>query len=367
MQTRSLICFFKLLMVHKKAKRNSMPLTCLITGGAGYIGSHISHALHHHGYRIIIIDDLRQGQSWHHCWGTFIHGSIADKSLLDTVFLHQKIDLVIHCAASTEVGLSTKNPLSFYENNVSNMITLLRAMQQHQVKKIIFSSSCAVYGIPQTSTLAETHPCNPINPYGSTKLIGEKLLADCAQSYGLQSIIFRYFNVAGADYQAGLGEWHEPETHLIPLLFRAAREKKPFFVYGTDYATIDGSCIRDFVHVQDIAQAHLAAIKYLYQAGRETIFNIGSGIGYSVLQIIKAVEKEVGHTIDYHPAPGRSGDPAILIASNQKARQELNWQPRQSNLETMIKSAYQSYTMHQAIKQTKELMPTNQCSRVEIE
>lgn len=339
--------------------------TILVTGGAGYIGSIIASTFAQNGYQVIILDDEGNGkktilsstvhkQSHNPCvnaekFSTHIVGDYANVHLLETIFTNHAIAAVVHCAAFIDVGESVREPLAYYENNVSKTITLLQTMLQYDVKKIIFSSSCAVYGQPQWLPLTEDHPKTPMSPYGSTKLMIEHILYDAQHAYGLQFVALRYFNAAGAVPEDNLGERHEPETHVIPLLLRAAREQKPFAIFGADYATPDGTCVRDFLHVLDIATAHVKALEYLSTGGMSDCFNLGTGYGFSVKQMVAAVESVTGCAVNTTMMPRRAGDPDQLIADPSKAQQLLGWLPKFSDIHTIIKSADDFYTMQENV------------------
>lgn len=313
----------------------------LITGGAGYIGSHIAWLMARSNYNVIVLDSLVYGQTFNFPWATFIKGDYGDALELEKIFTTYSIDTVIHCAASIEVGESVKDPLKFYENNVAKTITLLQVMSRHAVMKIIFSSSCAVYGIPREVPISEDHPKAPISPYGHTKLMIETILQDVYNALGIAYVILRFFNAAGELHSEGLYEQHKPETHLIPLLLQAAVTHKPFCVFGRSRPTPDGTCIRDFVHVLDIADAHMRAIKYLDRSNRPDAFNLGAGKGFSIKEIIKTTETICQCSLDINYKEDRPGDPAILIADAQKAQTQLGWTPVYSDLQTIIRSAYQ--------------------------
>jgi len=318
-----------------------MKPTILITGGAGYIGSHTAYMMKQKGYEVIIVDSLEHGQTFNHTWATCITSDFANEKILKNIFETYNIEAVIHFAAFIEVGESVKNPLKFYDNNVVKTIKLLKTMIDYDIKKFIFSSSCSVYGNPQWLPLTEDHPKNPISPYGKNKLIVEMALQDLQKAYGVQYVSLRYFNAAGAMPQYGLGENHNPETHLIPLVLRAAIEKNPFYVFGTDHKTKDGSCVRDFIHVWDLAQAHLLALEYLNNGNLSDCFNLGTGNGFSVKQICKAIEKVCALNVQMLHKNKRLGDPPILIADPAKAKQMLGWQAQCSDLEHIIKTAYE--------------------------
>jgi len=317
-----------------------MKQTILVTGGAGYIGSHTALLLVQQGYSVIVLDALVHNQTFNHPWTTFIQGDCGDQTLLNQIFTTYNIAAIMHFAANIEVGESVKDPLKFYHNNVSNTVTLLQTMRTHDCNTLIFSSSCAVYGIPQTLPLTEDHPKNPISPYGRTKLMIEHILYDCAQAYGLQFVALRYFNAAGALPEYGLSEQHEPETHIIPLLLRAAQQKKPFSIFGTDHPTKDGTCIRDFLHVWDIAHAHLQAMHHLQQGLPSDMFNLGTGKGVSVKTMVAEIETICQTSIKVIYTEKRAGDPPILIADPSKAYNILSWKPRFSDLTFILQSAY---------------------------
>lgn len=322
-----------------------MPHSILITGGAGYIGSHISFLLTQLGYHALIFDDFVHNQSFSPDWATIIKGNLENKKDLTALFEQHAIKAVIHCAASIEVGESVKNPAQFYANNVGNSLQLLSVMRQYGVTRFIFSSSCAVYGMPQALPLTEKHPKNPINPYGKTKLMVEMILEDYTKAYAMQCIALRYFNAAGALPQEMLGEQHTPESHIIPLIFDSIHTRKPFTIFGTDYPTPDGTAIRDYVHVLDIAQAHVLALHYLEQGNSSDAFNLGTGKGMSVQEVIRTIEHVTGKEVPLKIAPRREGDPAVLVADATKAENVLRWKPQHSDSNTIIKSAYDFYLM----------------------
>lgn len=319
---------------------NTTKQSVLVTGGAGYIGSHISYALMQQGYQVIIIDRYDHQQHFYPSWARIIQEDFSNQKVLDQIFKNYRIQAVIHCAGSIEVGLSIKDPFIFYKNNVANTLNLIQTMLTFNVNKFIFSSTCAIYGNPQYSPMDEHHPQNPINPYGKTKQIIENMLSDFNQSYGLQYISLRYFNAAGALPELGLGEQHQPETHIIPLLLHAAREQTPFTLFGSDYETKDGTAIRDYVHVRDIAQAHVLALRHLEQANPSDCFNLGTGRGWSVKEIITAVEKICRQPLKISIEKRRAGDAPVLVADATRARSILRWEPQYSDLEFMLNSAY---------------------------
>jgi len=318
-----------------------MKETVLITGGAGYIGSHTAHLMAKKGYNIIVLDELFYGQSFVHDWATFIKGDSGNEMLLDKIFTTYRIDAVMHFAGFIAVGESVKKPITYYDNNVVKTLTLLKKMHEHQVDTIIFSSSAAVYGIPKQLPLVEAHPKNPVSAYGNTKLIVEYLLADFASAYNLKFVALRYFNACGAEPENGLGEYHDPETHIIPLAIRAAISEREFNVFGNDYDTPDKTCIRDYLHVTDIADAHVRALEYLKRDGKSDIFNLGTGIGYSVKEVIAMVSKVCGKQLNIKICSRREGDPPILVADPSKAEKVLGWKAKRSNLQKIVRDAYQ--------------------------
>lgn len=316
-------------------------MNVLITGGAGYIGSHCNRYFLDKGVHTTILDDLSEGHRDAVLGGEFVLGDFGDGALLDKVFEEKTYDAVVHFAAFTSVGESVAEPRKYFHNNVENMMTLMNAAVDHGVKYFVFSSSAAVFGEPTAIPIQEDHIQRPINPYGETKMIGERMLADYEKAYGLHSCSFRYFNAAGDSSDSVIGESHHPETHLIPLVIEAALGKRPpLQVFGTDYDTRDGSCIRDYVHVEDLAAAHYLGLKYIMEHNVSDQFNLGSETGFTVLEIIKAFEDVTGVKVPYTLAGRRPGDPAVLVAGNEKARKVLSWNPEKSNLETILLDAY---------------------------
>lgn len=318
--------------------------TILVTGGAGYIGSHTVLALQQAGYSVVILDNLVYGHR--DIVETvlkveLICGDIGDRALLDQVFAQYNIQAVIHFAAYAYVGESVTNPAKYYRNNVTGTLTLLEAMVQAGVKHIVFSSTCATYGVPQRLPIPEDHPQNPINPYGATKLMVERILSDFDHAYDLRSVRFRYFNAAGADPQGRLGEDHTPETHLIPLVLLAALgQRESISIFGTDYDTPDGTCIRDYIHVTDLAQAHVQGLDYLLQGGTTEIFNLGNGNGFSVREVIETAQTVTDQLIKVVEVERRPGDPAVLVGSSQKAQSVLGWQPEYADLKVILEHAW---------------------------
>lgn len=313
----------------------------LVTGGAGYIGSHMVRKLNAAGYLPVVIDNLVYGHKKALSKDIpFYKGNIGNKKLLNKIFNKHNIKAVMHFSAYAYVGESVENPAKYYENNVAATLQLLETMVEKNIKYFIFSSTCATYGNPQTEKITEAHPQNPINPYGQTKLIVEKILGDFDQAYGLKSMVLRYFNAAGADDSATIGESHDPETHLIPLVMQnILGKRKEIKVFGADYPTKDGTCVRDYIHVNDLAQAHLLALEKLFSGSNSNFFNLGTENGSSVLEIIKTCEKISGQKAKAIFTERRPGDPAILIADSAKAQKILNWKP-QYDLEKIIRTAW---------------------------
>ncbi len=324
----------------------------LVTGGAGYIGSHCVLGLQEAGFNVIILDNLVYGHR-EFVEGlenvTLIHGDIGDRALLDQIFSQNHISAVLHFAAYAYVGESVKDPAKYYRNNVSGTLTLLEAMVAAQVKHIVFSSTCATYGIPQQVPIEENHPQNPISPYGMSKLMVEQMLDDFSAAYDLRSVRFRYFNAAGADPLGRVGEDHNPETHLIPLVLQTALgQRDAITIFGTDYDTPDGTCIRDYIHVTDLAQAHLLGLSYLLEGNPTDVFNLGNGDGFSVREIIETAKQVSDRPINVVEGVRRAGDPAILIGSANKARQILGWQPQYAEVSVMIKHAWSWHSKRHA-------------------
>lgn len=321
-----------------------METTILVTGGAGYIGSHTVKALQQKGYRVVVLDNLKYGHREiveDVLKAKLIVGDLQDRSLLQEIFNTHAIAAVIHFAAFAYVGESVQDPAKYYDNNVTGTLRLLQAMLAASVKNIIFSSTCATYGIPNAVPIAEEHPQNPINPYGRSKLIVEQMLADFEQAYDLKSVIFRYFNAAGADPSGRLGEDHDPETHLIPLVLMAALgRRESVSIFGTDYPTADGSCIRDYIHVTDLAQAHVLGLEYLLKSQTSGIFNLGNGNGFSVKEIIATAREVTGKDIKVIEGDRRPGDPPALVGSATKAREILGWNPEYADITSIITHAW---------------------------
>lgn len=330
----------------------------LVTGGAGYIGSHTVIALLENGFDVVIFDNLELGHkeivevlkniSAKGKVVDFIQGDLKDLSDIEKVFeKHNDIEAVVHFAAYSQVGESVKNPQKYYYNNVYGTMNLLNAMLENNVKKIVFSSTAATYGNACYTPIDEVHPQNPINPYGKTKLMIENIMDDYDKAYGLKSVRLRYFNVAGADNKSRVGEWHNPETHLIPNILKSTFSGgKTFEMYGTDYDTKDGTCVRDYIHVTDLAQAHILAVKYLQSGNESNIFNLGNGVGFTVKEVIDTARKVTSHPIPAKITPRRAGDPAQLIASSEKAKEILGWTPEHNSLEEIISTAWNWHKNH---------------------
>ncbi|MGB0562754.1 MAG: UDP-glucose 4-epimerase GalE [Spirulinaceae cyanobacterium] len=318
--------------------------TILVTGGAGYIGSHAVLALQAAGYRVLVLDNLVYGHRElveEVLQVELIVGDTGDRTLLDQLFAQHPIDAVMHFAAYAYVGESVQHPDKYYRNNVVGTLTLLEAMLAAGVDRFVFSSTCATYGVPERLPLTEDHPQNPINPYGQTKLMVEKMLDDLDVAYGLRSVRFRYFNAAGADPEARLGEDHNPETHLIPLTIQAALGKREaIYIFGTDYPTPDGTCIRDYIHVTDLATAHVLGLDYLLNGGKTDVFNLGNGNGFSVREVIDTVKQVTGREFKVIEQERRPGDPPSLVGSSARAQEILNWQPEYADLGAIVAHAW---------------------------
>ena len=315
-------------------------MNVLVTGGAGYIGSHTAKALVHAGFIPVVFDNLSRGNRWALKFGEFAEGDLSDKVRIRQVLAKHKIEAVIHFAAYINVGESVPHPELYFRNNTANALTLLEAMHEENVRRIVFSSTAAVYGDPQTPILPETHPKNPVNPYGESKLAVENMLKWFSPAFPLGYVALRYFNASGADPDGEVGEAHDPETHLIPRIIFAAQGKLDAIdVFGTDYETADGTAIRDYVHVLDLADAHIRALGYLEQGGASTAFNLGSGRGFSVKEVIDMVEKVSGRKVPVRYGPRRAGDPPMLIADSTRANEILGWKAQYS-LEEIVRTAW---------------------------
>jgi UDP-glucose 4-epimerase len=319
--------------------------TILVTGGAGYIGSHTVLALKRAGYEVVILDNLVYGHRdlvEQVLQVELVVGDTGDRPLLDNLFASHDIDAVMHFSAYAYVGESVADPAKYYRNNVIGTLTLLEAMLAASIKKFVFSSTCATYGVPSVVPITEDHPQDPINPYGATKLMVERILSDFAEPYNFKSVRFRYFNAAGADPSGLLGEDHNPETHLIPLVLLAALGKRESIsIFGTDYPTPDGTCVRDYIHVSDLADAHVLGLEYLLKGGDSEVFNLGNGNGFSVREVIETAKQVTGKEISVVECLRRPGDPPALIGSGEKASKILGWQPQYSSLKDILTHAWQ--------------------------
>lgn len=332
-------------------------------GGAGYIGSHMVRMLASLGHVVVTFDDLSAGFGDAVLAGEFVQGSLHDKAALKSLFVSHQFDAVVHFAGSIAVGESVRDPAKYYQNNLTGTLNLLDAMRKHAVNKIVFSSTAAIFGAPEYVPIDEAHPQAPINPYGMTKWVTERILRDYDEAYGLRSVALRYFNAAGAAPDAALGERHDPETHLIPLALRAAKsvgqdkssedsfglkpvlqKHKPdlqvLTVFGTDYDTPDGTCIRDYIHIVDLCEAHVLALQHLIDGGDSRAYNLGNGQGYSVKEVIEVTEKVTGISVSVEYGPRRAGDPPRLVADASKIRKDWGWEPKYGELETIIEHAW---------------------------
>lgn len=321
----------------------------LVVGGAGYIGSHCVKELNRNGYATVTFDNLVYGHRDAVRWGEFEEGDMSDAERLREVFRKHKISGVMHFAAYAYVGESVQDPEKYYFNNVLATLNLLQVMREFGVKNFIFSSTCATYGVPSQIPIPENHPQAPINPYGQTKLMVEKILGDYERAYGLKSMIFRYFNAAGADPDGEIGERHNPETHLIPLVLGALLGKNELKVFGDDYPTTDGTCIRDYIHVVDLARAHILGLGRLLQGGESAVYNLGNGNGYSNKDVIETAERISGRKVPYTMAPRRPGDPPQLVGTAQRAVSELGWKPEFATLDQIMETAWNWHRKQQEV------------------
>lgn len=327
--------------------KGCVKMAVLVTGGAGYIGSHTVAELLERNEEVIIVDNLEKGHKDAVLGGKLIVGDLRDKEFIKNVFFQNDIEAVIHFAAYIEVGESVSNPLKYYNNNVAVTLNLLEAMKEAKVDKVVFSSTAATYGEPENIPILETDRTMPTNPYGETKLSVEKALKWSDVAYGIKHVILRYFNACGAHASGKIGEDHSPESHLIPLIIQAAMGKRDSIkIFGNDYNTPDGTCVRDYIHVSDLAQAHYLALQKLRKGENSEIYNLGNGKGFSVKEVVDVVRKVTGKDIKAEDAPRRPGDPATLVASSEKIKRELNWQPKMNELETIVATAWEWHSKH---------------------
>lgn len=315
----------------------------LVCGGAGYIGAHMCRILSGNGFEVTVFDNLSTGAKDAVRWGKLVCGDLLDKTAIDNCLASERFAAVMHFAALSIVNESTSRPGKYYENNVTGTLNLLEAMVRHQTKRIVFSSTAAVYGGPDMTAITEETALNPTTPYGASKWMVERILKDFEAAHDIRSVVFRYFNAAGADPSGEVGENHEPETHLIPNILNSltGKNNRQLYLYGNDYPTPDGTCVRDYIHVNDICKAHLLALAYLQAGGQTDCFNIGNGAGFSVLEIIAAVERVTGRKVAYQLKERRQGDPPILVADSSKLRDKLHWQPEFTKLDQIIETAWQ--------------------------
>ena len=320
----------------------------LVLGGAGYIGSHTVYELISQGEKVVVVDNLETGFiEAVHPKAKFYQGDIRDRAFIDSVFENEKIDGVIHFAANSQVGESMIKPLKYYNNNLCGTEVMLESMVEHGVDKIVFSSTAATYGEPERIPILETDRTLPTNCYGETKLSMEKMFKWTSKAHNLRYVSLRYFNACGAHPNGLIGEAHNPETHLIPLILQVPNNKREYIsIFGTDYETKDGTCVRDYIHVNDLAQAHILAMNYLRAGNESNIFNLGNGVGFTVKEVIETARKVTGHTIPAKEEPRRAGDPSTLIASSKKAKEVLGWDPKFADLETIITTAWNWHKKH---------------------
>ncbi|MCI6151266.1 MAG: UDP-glucose 4-epimerase GalE [Flintibacter sp.] len=323
-------------------------MAILVLGGAGYIGSHTVYELIDAGRDVVVADNLLTGfRAAVHPKARFYQLDIRDRSALDELFTKEKIEGVIHFAASSQVGESMSDPLKYYDNNLHGTMVLLQAMVAHGVDKIVFSSTAATYGEPERVPILETDRTDPTNCYGETKLAMEHMMRWVSRAHGLKYVALRYFNACGAHPSGAIGEAHNPETHLIPLILQVPNgQRKKISIFGDDYPTKDGTCIRDYIHVSDLAQAHILALDHLLQGGESDVFNLGNGVGFTVKEVIDVARAVTGHPIPAETCPRRAGDPAQLIASSKKAVEQLGWKPKYNDLNTIIASAWKWHSAH---------------------
>lgn len=323
-------------------------MAILVLGGAGYIGSHTVYELIDAGEDVVIVDNLQTGyEEAVHPKARFYKGDIRDKEFLDNLFKKEKIDSVIHFAANSLVGESMTEPLKYYDNNLYGTMVLLKSMVENGIDKIVFSSTAATYGEPESIPILESDRTEPTNTYGETKLSMEKMFKWAAKAHGLRYVSLRYFNACGAHVSGEIGEAHNPESHLIPIILQVPNgQREAVNIFGEDYNTKDGTCVRDYIHVTDLAQAHILAVKYLQEGHESNIFNLGNGVGFTVKEVIETARKVTGHSIPAVVAPRRAGDPATLIASSDKAKEVLGWKPEHESLEEIIETAWKWHKNH---------------------
>jgi UDP-glucose 4-epimerase len=318
----------------------------LVTGGAGYIGSHTRYFLQQRGHSVLVVDNLQRGHRESVPEGILRVLDLRDTDKLTSLMQQERVEAVIHFAAYIAVGESTQVPEQYFINNVSGSLSLFEAMIAAGVQKVVFSSTAAAYGIPQRDPITEDEPYAPINPYGESKVMTEKILEWLDKYRGVRSVCLRYFNACGAEPAAGLGEMHDPETHLLPLLLRAIQSGKPVTLFGNDYPTPDGTCIRDYIHVSDLAEAHIFAVEHLLNGGSSNVFNVGTGTGHSVKQVLAAVERVTGRAVPHTIGPRREGDPPSLVADSRKLQTTLGWKPKRADLERIVSDAW-AFASHQ--------------------
>lgn len=323
-------------------------MTILVLGGAGYIGSHTVFELIDRGEDVVVVDNLETGYiEALHPKARFYQGDIRNRDFVDSVFTNEKIDAVIHFAANSLVGESMTNPLKYYDNNLCGTKVLLESMVSHKIDKIVFSSTAATYGEPESIPILETDKTEPTNTYGETKLSMEKMFKWTSKAHGLKFVSLRYFNACGAHKSGKIGEAHNPESHLIPIILQVPNKQREYIsIYGDDYPTKDGTCIRDYIHVTDLAQAHILAVDYLMKGNDSNIFNLGNGVGFTVREVIETTRKVTGHAIPDKVVERRAGDPAVLIASSEKAKTVLGWKPSHADLSEIIESAWNWHKNH---------------------
>jgi len=329
-------------------RRGEIGKAILVIGGAGYIGSHACKALAAAGFTPVTYDNLVYGHEWAVKWGPFERGDLLDRTRLDEVIAKYRPAAVMHFAAFAYVGESVESPGKYYRNNVVGSLTLLEAMRDHGVECLIFSSTCATYGVPEHIPIDEAHPQRPINPYGASKQMMERMMADVSVTHGIRYVALRYFNAAGADPAGEIGEDHDPETHLIPLIMQVAQGRRPYLsIFGDDYDTPDGTCIRDYIHVTDLADAHLLGLSHLLDGGEPKVYNLGNGQGFSVREVVDAACRVTGREIPVRIVPRRPGDPPRLVGDSARAMSELGWRPQFADLDAILRTAWAWHCAHE--------------------